>query len=364
MAKKRDEGSVLKLNGKWYARLRYTDAAGKRREKKRTCISHAKAKSAIAELRDEIERENGSRKTYAFADQWFRDEYVHAAKFVGGKKQSGFRQDTKSVERYLDRARDFFGKRYLDEITFADLRRYKLHIEQLPARSGGSKTVWQRSVSDVNHHLKRVRRLFNVAVEQGWITVNPFARGSHLVTDSFETERTRILTAAEETRLIANCGEWRSHLIPLIIFAVETAMRRGEIQKLRWSDIDLDARRIKVDFANTKTLRSRLVPVTDRLLATLSDLNAARTSRFARSFVFGNADFKRSFKTACRLAKLTDVHFHDLRHTAITRMLEKGISPPLVMKISGHTQMKTFMRYVNQTESSIYDIAMKLSAAA
>jgi len=45
-------------------------------------------------------------------------------------------------------------------------------------------------------------------------------------------------------------------------------------------------------------------------------------------------------------------------------MLEKGISPPLVMKISGHSQMKTFMRYVNQTESSILNIAMKLDKAA
>ena len=59
-----------------------------------------------------------------------------------------------------------------------------------------------------------------------------------------------------------------------------------------------------------------------------------------------------------------EIHFiHDLRHTAITRMLEKGISPPLVMKISGHSQQKTFLRYVNQTESSIYDIAMKLDRA-
>jgi integrase len=53
-----------------------------------------------------------------------------------------------------------------------------------------------------------------------------------------------------------------------------------------------------------------------------------------------------------------------LRHTAITRMLEKNISPPLVMKISGHTQSKTFLRYVNQSESSIFDIAMKLDMAA
>ena len=47
-----------------------------------------------------------------------------------------------------------------------------------------------------------------------------------------------------------------------------------------------------------------------------------------------------------------------------TRLLEAGISPPLVMKISGHTQQKTFLRYVNQSEQSVFEIALKLDAAA
>ena len=82
------------------------------------------------------------------------------------------------------------------------------------------------------------------------------------------------------------------------------------------------------------------------------------------AFVFGGSDFKKGFNAAASEAGLDDVHFHDLRHTAITRMLEKGISPPLVMKISGHTQQRTFLRYVNQSESSVYEIALKLDKAA
>jgi integrase len=82
------------------------------------------------------------------------------------------------------------------------------------------------------------------------------------------------------------------------------------------------------------------------------------------AFVFTTGDCKRAFLSACEKAKLNDVHFHDLRHSAITRMLEKGISPPLVMKISGHTQQKTFLRYVNQSEDSVYEIAMILDRAA
>ena len=139
-------------------------------------------------------------------------------------------------------------------------------------------------------------------------------------------------------------------------------MRRGEIRALKWADVNLTARTIRVEAGSTKTLKSRLVPISARLRETLAQLRQNQLR--PNSPVFGGVDFKRSFNTAIRNAGLLDVHFHDLRHTAITRMLEAGISPPLVMKISGHTQQKTFMRYVNQSESSIYEIALKLDAAA
>ena len=89
-----------------------------------------------------------------------------------------------------------------------------------------------------------------------------------------------------------------------------------------------------------------------------------KSTRRQSALIFTTGDFKKAFNNACSDAGFADVHFHDLRHTAITRMLEKGISPPLVMKISGHTQQKTFLRYVNQSESSLYDIALKLDQAA
>jgi len=296
--------------------------------------------------------------TYRQADAFYRAEYLHEAKFINGKKLSGFRQDIRSVHRYLDRALEYFGDMYVDAISYRDLQRYKDMVANLPVRNGK-----KRSVSDINHHLKRVRRLLNVAIEQGWIETNPFSRGSSLIVESFEVERTRIVSPEEETRLLAQCDKWRKHLKAVVIFAIETGMRRGEIQMVRWADIDFDRRLLRVASFNTKTLKARLIPLSRRVIEVLEELQKA--SKYSRtSLVFGNADFKRGFNTACSRAKLADLHFHDLRHTAITRMLEKGISPPLVMKISGHTQQRTFLRYVNQSESSILDIARKLDRAA
>ncbi len=355
------EGSITRYRDgrRWLVRLRYLDADGIRRNKVRVVPTHAAAKAMISTLRNEIERDLSDRKTFRQLDSYYREKFVHAARFdLGGRLLSGFRQSTDTVLHYLDPALDFFADRPIDEITFADLRRYKDLIAGTPTIHGR-----QRSISDINHFLKRLRRLFNVAIEQGWLAVNPFKRGGTLIVESFEVERTRTISPAEESLLLAACERWRQHLRPVIIFAIETAARRGEIQKLRWSNIDLAGRVIRIEGTSTKTLRSRLVPITARLGETLAQLRHNARPR-PSDLVFGGADFKKAFNGACSDAKLAGVHFHDLRHTAITRMIEKGISPPLVMKISGHTQQKTFLRYVNQSENSIYEIAMQLDRAA
>lgn len=354
------EGSVYRTpDGKrWFARLRYTDNGGRSREKKRICRTHAAARKKIAELRAESESERCERKTYRDVDQFYRDNYVHSAKFVGGRTVSGFRQSTDTVKHYMNAALDFFGDRFIDSITYADLQNFKTEIELRPTRHRR-----RRSISDTNHYLKRLRRLFNVAIEQGWLVSNPFARGSALIKESFEVERTRTLSVGDEQRLLAQCVKWRKHLRPLIVFAIETACRRSEIQKLRWSSVNLQGRYIKIESSTTKTLRPRLVPVTNRLAQTLAELWDNSTRRHS-AFVFGPADFKKSFNNAVSDAGLSDLHFHDLRHTGTSRMIQKGIPIAEVMKITGHSQMRTFLRYVNQSENSVYEIAMKLDRAA
>lgn len=360
---RRDEGSIFKHDDgkRWVARQQYIDARGNRRSKWRSAATHEQAKHALADLRADIKRELAGRKTYAELDRFYRETYVHPAKFVGRQKVSGFRQKIVAVNHYLDAALQYFGDAALDEISFADLQGFKDSIASKPVER--KKKLFPRSVSDVNHHLKKLRRLFNVAVEQDWVEKNPFNRGSRLIQVSLEVERTRILSAEEEKQLLATSTGRREHLRPIIIFAIETALRRGELQSLRWSDVDFARRQLKIDSQNSKTLKSRLVPLSSRALDTLAQLRQnVERSRFA--LVFGGSDFKRSFAKACELAKLGDVHFHDLRHTGITRWLEKGISPAIAMKASGHSQMKTFLRYVNQSPDSVYEFALKLDKAA
>lgn len=181
------EGSIYRAKDKkgWFARLRYTDKDGISREKKRRCLTHELAKNKIDDLKDEIESEKSERKTYRQLDEFFRERYLHVAKFVGGKKISGFRQNLKIVESYLDIALAEFKDIYLDEINYARVEKYKVKLQN-------TRTIHnnERSVSDVNQNLRRLRRMFNIAVEQEWLMVNPFKRGGSPVTKRFTSNST------------------------------------------------------------------------------------------------------------------------------------------------------------------------------
>lgn len=129
-------------------------------------------------------------------------------------------------------------------------------------------------------------------------------------------------------------------------------MRRGEIVTPRWSDLNLDERTITVRALNTKTIRRRPVPMSDRLHAELTWLWEAGPQKLEMR-VFGIETFKRAFAGACRDARVFDFHFHDCRHTAATRLIQGGMSLQGVGRVLGHTQAQTTFRYVNVDETAI-----------
>ncbi|MFT3745067.1 MAG: tyrosine-type recombinase/integrase [Pyrinomonadaceae bacterium] len=355
-------GEILKDSSQkstWYARVRYRDDAGKVREKKRTCRTRESAKIELPKLTAIVESELRPQKTYADLDAFFRREYLTAARFTDGKKVAGYKQNHGSIIPLLDTALDYFGPSPLPSITYEQVRQYKAEVEATPAivYDDVKRPPKMRTVATINHYLKWLRRLFNIAIEQGWLDVSPFKRGRPLIVAALEVERTRILTPAEETALLSWCVGRREHLASIIVFGIETGCRKGEIMSLTWKQVDLENSCITINATNTKTEKPRMVPVTDRLKAVLESLQKKRST----GKVFTTGEFQDSFRRACEKAKLPDVHFHDLRHTAITRMLEKGVPQPLVMKISGHTNIKTFLRYVNPTPASIAAIAQQLS---
>ena len=129
--------------------------------------------------------------------------------------------------------------------------------------------------------------------------------------------RERVLSEEEEERLVQHSSE---HLKPIIITASNTGMRLGEILRLKWSQIDLNTRRIRVE--NTKSGKNRLIEINQNLYDVL------RLKNGQSPYVFPNPDtgkplttVKRAFKSACRRAGIEGLRFHDMRHTFGTRLI-------------------------------------------
>jgi len=156
----------------------------------------------------------------------------------------------------------------------------------------------------------------------------------------------------------------RQHLRPIIIIAVDTAMRQGEMMKLIWEDVDLESEIITVNFFNAKTEKTRKVGMTPRVKEELQKMfDAIGEENYDKTrSVFGINSPSKSFDTACTRAGIDDLHFHDLRHTGTTRMVRAGIPHAEVMKITGHTQIKTFMRYLNLVNETIKSNASQLAS--
>ncbi len=176
------------------------------------------------------------------------------------------------------------------------------------------------------------------------IAVSPFKQGEQLIKRSAENSRDRVLSFEEEERLLTACVDRRAHLRPLIIAPLDTGLRRGELFKLEWQDVDFDARLIRVRAINLKTNRPREVAMTARLRDELMKL---REEPFGES-VFGlQTNVKRSFGSACKAAGIERLRFHDLRHTCVTRLIEAGLQHTEAMKVSGHTKLSMLNRYLN-----------------
>jgi integrase len=264
-----------------------------------------------------------------------------------------------TVKTQIKILRKYFGKRRIRSITYTDIQTYR--NERL--QSKGERTGKPIAIATVNRELATLRRMLNVALTEDWITSTPFNRGAPLISQADETKRERVLSREEERRLLDACATLkRRHLRPLIICALDTGMRRGELLKLQWKDVDLEGRVIHIKSFNTKTMKARDVPVSKRLLAELQHLWEV-SPKDPEELAFGIKDNARmAFVSARHEAKLDDVRFHDLRHTAATRFIQSGMSLTEVGRILGHTVPMTTYRYVNPDTDTIQRAAAAMDS--
>ncbi|WP_341276168.1 site-specific integrase [Burkholderia multivorans] len=160
------------------------------------------------------------------------------------------------------------------------------------------------------------------------------------------------LAIGDDEKLIASAIDYNREIAPAIVLAIETAMRQGEIAKLRWEYIDLEDRTVLLPM--TKNGTPRKVPLSSRAIEALTWCPPPHRGRV---FKLTQSAMKYAFSRVREECGLGTLHFHDLRHEATSRLFEKGLNVLEVATITGHKNLKHLQRY---THLRAEDLAKKL----
>jgi len=255
----------------------------------------------------------------------------------------------KSALLYINTLKKFFGDKKLSQISAKDIDEYKLYRLKVV------------KPASLNRELACLSHLINYAKRQNkFFGENPVSI-SKLVPENNLKER--ILTIDEEQRLLDVSP---TPLKFIIITALSTGMRKNEILTLKWDNLDLENNIITIDHTNTKSKKTRRIPINSTLRQILIE---SKLKSAGNDYVFLSTkgdrykrhdSLKQIFNRACKLAKIEGLRFHDLRHTSATRMIENGANIVAVSRILGHADLKTTMRYAHP-EDSLKDAVEKLA---
>lgn len=251
-------------------------------------------------------------------------------------------------------------KKYIYNVIPDWFRRLKLteiatvHIERLQSAQ------LQRgvSVSTVNKICNLVMASLRKAYD--WDYITEFRIKYHPLKG--ETKRLRYLTEEECIKLI---NVAREPLRSMIIIALHTGMRKGEILGLRWEDIDFKNRVIHLE--KTKNHERRDIHMNETVYQTLLRLKTAPQVSLKWVFVnpktgerFERCYPKREFQQVCKKAGIEDFHFHDLRHTFASHLVMRGVDIKTVQELLGHKKIEMTLRYSHLAESHKAEAVRKL----
>lgn len=267
---------------------------------------------------------------------------------------------------------EYFGaKRDIETITPSDIEKFKEFLTYREAEETikiknpdyGKKGVRKqfihkkiklkktRTNATKNRYIAMLRKMFNLCIDNGLLEKNPCTGVKYLREDN---KQRRILEPDEEKRIFdtirKNPDEY-GYLEDIILFALQTGARAGNILPAEWKQVDFKSS--SVEFLKTKSGKAYKIPMTKRLAAMLK-------RRFAQAetpYIFPNPatglpykDIKKSFKSLMKLAGVENFTLHCCRHTVATRIIEKNGDIIATMDILGHANIKTTMIYHHLNE--------------
>ncbi len=236
------------------------------------------------------------------------------------------KRSARTTEIYLLRRLDvFFGDKYLDQITPMEVEEYR------------AQRMTEVKPASVNREHQCLRHVFTKAMEWEKCSTNP-AKGLKAL--AVNNKRLRYLSNEEIQTLLSHSDE---RIKPIVITALNTGMRRGELKNMKWKDIDFERGLIYV--LKTKSGISRVLPMNSLLRKDLEGLHQAGP------WVFDTSNLRKLYERAVTDARLYDVTFHTLRHTFASHLVMAGIDLRTVGDLLGHQKLDMTMRYAHLSRS-------------
>src|SRR5262249_31110264 len=240
-----------------------------------------------------------------------------------------------SRERYaLEGFAKYFAGRYLSDITRWGVEKWKRDREKQVQRS------------TVNRELTVLKHMFTMGVKWGLMPSNPAASVSPF---PVQEGRFRYLSEDEIPALLEACEKQVTSpwLHPLVVLALNTGARQGELLQLRCEDVDFE--RGLIYFGRTKNRKLKTIPMNKTVKEVVEWLLKHRYSEYLFSWPWGKqigrTTIHDAFKKACCEAKVDEMRFHDLRHTAASYLVMGGVDRPTVKEILGHREIEMTLRY-------------------
>jgi integrase len=257
------------------------------------------------------------------------------------------------VHRYMDTVTPRKRRHEIERIELKAFLRYPICSKKLSELRTADFAEYrdtrlkQIKPASLKRSLAPIRHLFEVARTEWGLPIiqNPV---SALNLRALDTKRERRLRPGELGRLLAQAQKCRNpHIAPIIQFAVATGMRRSEILNIETKHFDRE--RSELVIPNSKTGLGRVIPLSYAAVEILA--KTPHKNGFA--FPISANAFRLSWERLRRRAGMTDFHFHDFRHEAISRYFEMGLTAPEVSLISGHQNLRTLGRYSHAAKEEI-----------
>ena len=329
--------------------IAYKGADGRLRKERTNAPTKELAKRLLAQRMVEVTKAEVAGVTVELRPLSFSEFLKEYRTFLHATRSAG---SIRAQETHMKRVEPLFGHLQLKQISTGMIQRYldKRMGEPKEHRTLKGKSSEERTASGlgklkpstINRELMCMSAIFREGVKRGYLEKNP-CKGIKQLAE--QNQIVRYLSDDEETAILNACSDTMK---PIVLCALHTGMRREEMLSLKWQEVDLEQRLIRVRFSKSK--KSRYIPVNDQLLEVLKALPRWDDCEY----VFANPDtrnrwfdIKVAWAYTIRRSKVKNFRFHDLRHTFASRLVQSGVQIQVVQELLGHATLEMTQRYAH-----------------